>query len=265
MTTPEPEPAPEPTEEPTQEPTQEPTEEPTEDAAPEPEPEPEHLVLRGGTVDGLLEPTTLEVAPGEIVVAVGRPGHGNVALALALAGRLPLTGGSVELGGDPDPRRRQRAVVLVDVPGVTEPDDTVPFRVIVGEELALAGLPAGRGATTAWLREHHLEEHARARTEDVAAVDRLRVLAELGAARPGAAFLVLVSPDRHGLHHRAWWPVAEAAAARGLGVLVTVSDAVDLSGHVAQTATIGPAHRADRADRADHVDHPADPSQEATA
>ncbi|AJR18373.1 hypothetical protein GUY44_13445 [Pimelobacter simplex] len=227
-----------------------PTPEPPEEPEPQPEPEPEHLVLTGGAVDTLLEPTSLTVVPGEVVVAVGRPGHGNVALALALAGRLPLSSGTVTLGGDPEPRRRQRAVVLVDVPGVTEPDDAVPFRVIVGEELALAGLPASRGAATSWLREQHLSDRARARTEDVPAVERLRTLAELGAARPGAAFLVLVSPDRHGLHHRDWWPVAQAAAERGLGVLVTVSDAVDLSGHhlaAGHTATIGPAHRAEEA------------------
>lgn len=246
MTTPEPDPTPEPPEDLVTDPEPEPEPEPQ----PEPEPVPEHLVLTGGAVDGLLEATTLTLVPGEVVVAVGRPGHGNVALALALAGRLPLSSGTVTLAGDAEPKRRQRAVVLVDVPGVTEPDDAVPFRVIVGEELALAGLPASRGAASAWLREHHLEACARSRTEDVPAADRLRTLAELGAERPGAAFLVLVSPDRHGLHHRDWWPIAEAAAERGLGVLVTVSDAVDLSGHhvaAGHTATIGPAHRAEEA------------------
>lgn len=95
-----------------------------------------NLVMTDGAVSGLLEPTSVELVAGEVVVAVGRPGHGNVALALALAGRLRLTGGTVALGEDPEPGALQAAVVLVDVPGVTEPDDSVPFRVVVAEELA---------------------------------------------------------------------------------------------------------------------------------
>ncbi|MDQ6526515.1 hypothetical protein RB608_23040 [Nocardioides sp. LHD-245] len=199
-----------------------------------------NLVMTDGAVAGLLEPTSVALVPGEVVVAVGRPGHGNVALALALAGRLRLSGGGVELGGDPAPEPLQRAVVLVDVPGVTEPDDSVPFRVVVAEELALARLSSGPHATSAWLREHRLGTSPRLRTEDVAPLDRIRSLTELGSSRPDARFLVLLSPDRHGLHRRDWWPVAHAAADRGLGVLVTVSEAVDL-GDVANVAAIGGA------------------------
>jgi len=204
-------------------------------------PEAPRLVMTNGAVEGLLEPTTVELVPGEVVVAVGRPGHGNVALALALAGRLRLTGGTVALDGDPSSAALQRAVVLVDVPGVTEPDDSVPFRVIVAEELALAGRPAGPGSTSAWLREHRIGTAPALRTEDVPAADRLRSLTELGASRPDARFVVVVSPDRHGLHRRDWWPVARAAADAGLGVLVTVSEAVDLAGETVRTATIGGA------------------------
>jgi ABC-type hemin transport system ATPase subunit len=196
--------------------------------------------MTDGAVAGLLEATSVELVPGEVVVAVGRPGHGNVALALALAGRLRLSAGRVDLAGDPALEARQNAVVLVDVPGVTEPDDSVPFRVIVAEELALAGLPSGPHATSAWLREHRLGTSPRLRTEDVPALDRIRSLTELGAARPDARFLVLLSPDRHGLHRRDWWPIAQAAADRGLGVLVTVSEAADL-GDIAHLASIGGA------------------------
>ncbi|GAA1542583.1 hypothetical protein [Nocardioides humi] len=204
-------------------------------------PEAPRLVMTDGAVDGLLEPTSVELVAGEVTIAVGRPGHGNVALALALAGRLRLTGGAVALAGDTAPGPRQQAVVLVDVPGVTEPDDSVPFRVIVAEELALAGRPAGPRAASAWLREHRLGTSPRLRTEDVTPLDRVRSLTELGASRPDARFLVLLSPDRHGLHRRDWWPVARAAADRGLGVLVTVSEAVDLAGHAARVTAIGGA------------------------
>ncbi|MBM7515210.1 hypothetical protein [Nocardioides nitrophenolicus] len=200
-----------------------------------------NLVMTDGAVAGLLEPTSVELTPGEVVVAVGRPGHGNVALALALAGRLRLTGGTVALGEDASPGVLQAAVVLVDVPGVTEPDDSVPFRVVVAEELALAGRPAGPRSASSWLRAHRLGTGPGLRTEDVPPADRVRSLTELGAARPDARFLVLVSPDRHGLHRRDWWPPVRAAADAGLGVLVTVSEAVDLTGEVVRRATIGGA------------------------
>ncbi|TNM43290.1 hypothetical protein FHP29_06240 [Nocardioides albidus] len=205
------------------------------------------LLMTQGAVAGLLEPTSVELVPGEVVVAVGRPGHGNVALALALAGRLRLTGGSVSLGDDPEPAALQQAVVLVDVPGVTEPDDSVPFRVIVAEELALAGRPAGPQATSSWLREHRLATGPALRTEDVPPADRIRTLTELGASRPDARFLILVSPDRHGLHRRDWWPVARSAADAGLGVLVTVSEAVELAGHTTLITAIGGAGRSEEA------------------
>lgn len=203
------------------------------------------LVMTAGTVEELLEPTSVEVSPGEVVVAIGRPGHGITALALALAGRLPLSAGFVSIGTDTEPGRLQRSVVLVDVPGVTEPDDPVPFRAIVGEELALAGRPARPAAVSEWMREHALDAGARVRTEHVAPVDRLRTLVELGGSRPGAEFVVIVCPDRHGVHLRDWWPIARAAADRGLGVLVTVGDAVDPAGSetcpVARVSAIGRA------------------------
>ncbi len=202
--------------------------------------------MTDGAVEGLLEPTSVEVVPGEVTIAVGKPGHGNVALALALAGRLALTSGNVLLGADPAAAPRQRVVSLVDVPGVTEPDDTVPFRVVVSEELALAGLPAGIRAVTDWLRDRGLSTSPKVRMEDVAPMDRLRSLTELATARRGVQYAVVVSPDRHGLHAREWWPVASGLAERGLGVLVTVSEAVELSGHSARVAVIGGVRQTDR-------------------
>ncbi|MBB3665390.1 energy-coupling factor transporter ATP-binding protein EcfA2, partial [Prauserella sediminis] len=41
-------------------------------------------------------------------------------------------------------------VAVVDAPGVSEPDDALPLRVVVGEELALAGRPANKAAVSRW-------------------------------------------------------------------------------------------------------------------
>src|SRR5690348_12514875 len=99
--------------------------------------------VHGLAVDGrhgpLLEPTDLHVGPGGRLLVTGEPGHGHTAFALALAGRLAPTAGRVLIDGGADPADQQRAVALVDTPGVTEPDDVLPLSVVVGEGLAMAG------------------------------------------------------------------------------------------------------------------------------
>src|SRR5690606_13278829 len=102
----------------------------------------------------LLRRTSLRIAPGEVVVAAGRPGSGHTVIALALAGRIVPSSGQVTLGDTQDPRTLQAQVALVDVPGVTEPEESVPLHVIVGEELAMAGRPARRSAVRKVLAEH---------------------------------------------------------------------------------------------------------------
>jgi ABC-type cobalamin/Fe3+-siderophores transport system ATPase subunit len=182
-----------------------------------------HAVRVGTPPRELLPATTLELRAGRVQVAVGAPGHGHTALALALAGRLGLDGGSVDLDGDTTPAVLQRAVALVDVPGVSEPDGSLPVRTVVGEELAFAGLPASRGDVRAWLAERDLQPLLARRFEDVPAADRTRILAELAARRPGVRFLVAPLPERHGRGPAAWAGEAERLAATGIGVLITAT------------------------------------------
>lgn len=176
----------------------------------------------------LLPRTTLSLAEGEIVVAVGRPGSGHTALALAVAGRLPLASGQVTLDGSQEPSVLQRAVALVDVPGVTEPDGAIPLRTIVGEELAMARRKASRHAVASWLADDGLADHADAVMDDVPADLRVGALARLAALRPGVRFLVLTYPERHGLPPGAWLDLARGLAEDGYGVLATASEAADL-------------------------------------
>ena len=115
----------------------------------------------------LLEPTTLAVRSGERLLVAGEPGHGHTALALALAGRLKVDAGSVELDGERSGRRLRRAVALVDVPGVSEPDAVLPLRTVVAEELAMAGRSTRRGAVQAFLDERGMGHLAHAQLEAV--------------------------------------------------------------------------------------------------
>lgn len=174
----------------------------------------------------LLPTTSVAVRTGEIVVVEGDPGYAHTALALALAGRLKVDDGRVSLDGEQDRRPLQRAVALVDVPGVNDPDENVRLTTIVGEELAIAGRRAGSRQVRAWLTERGHHDLVSARIEDLSPAERVAILADLAAARPEVEFLVLALPDRHGVLPDAWVDHARRFTDQGLGVLATTSPGV---------------------------------------
>jgi hypothetical protein len=159
------------------------------------------------------------------LLVAGEPGHGHTALALALGGRLATDAGSVELDGVRSGRRLRRGVALVDVPGVSEPDDVLPLRTVVAEELAMAGRPTRHGAVQAYLDERDAGHLAGHQLEAVPPDVRTAILTEIAAARPGVLALVLTVPDRFGGDPHTWWQLAGEFAAKGYAVVVTCTDA----------------------------------------
>lgn len=198
--------------------------------------------VRQGVRD-LLPTTSLTLHGGEVAVAVGPPGGGHTSLALALAGRLRLDAGRVEVDGDASPRALQDAVALVDVPGVSEPDEMVPFRTILGEELAMARRTPSAVAIDRWLAEYDLATDIT--TEAVPPRPRLEILGRTALLRSGTRFLVLTYPERLGLPVEDWLAVAYdlAGTEPGPGVLVTASAAVAIPDDV-RTFPIGPREKA---------------------
>lgn len=174
----------------------------------------------------LLAPTTVTVATGEIVAVYGDPGHRHTLLALALGGRLVPSGGEVGVDGDYTAEARQRQVALVDVPGVSEPDDVSALTTIVGEELAMAGKPARRTHVDEWLTSNGLRPHRDDRMEDLPAGLRTVALARLASLRPGVQFLVLALPERNGIDPEAWLAGAIALAGAGFGIIATMSTGI---------------------------------------
>ncbi|MCW2781253.1 MAG: hypothetical protein JWR35_1702 [Marmoricola sp.] len=171
----------------------------------------------------LLRPTSLQLETGDLLIAYGDPGHGHTALALTLAGRLEPHEGTVTLDGDAKRTHLQRAVALVDVPGVSEPDDNLPLTTIVGEELAMAHHSAGRRHVRRWLDEQGLGDYVGDRMEDLSTGARVKALARLAALRKDVSFLVLTLPERHGELATNWLGTVRALADDGFGVLVTTS------------------------------------------
>jgi energy-coupling factor transporter ATP-binding protein EcfA2 len=172
-----------------------------------------------GPRGALLDPTSLSIGTGERLLVAAEPGPGHSALALVLAGRMRPTSGQVTIDGVADIHALRHAVALIDTPGVSEPDDALPVGTVVGEELALAGLPAGPRAVSAWLEGHGVPSR-HVLFGELEALTRTRVLAELGAARPHVRFVVLSLPERHGGDPAGWWALAAELADRDHGVLV---------------------------------------------
>ena len=172
----------------------------------------------------LLRPTSLRVAPGQVALVTGEPGAGHTVLALTLAGRMRPHEGAVLLDGRTNAAGLRAGVAVVDAPGVTEPDGSLRLRDVIGEELAMAGLRAGRKAVRGWLAERDAEQHADARFETVPATTRTRLLVESAAARPGVGALVLDCPDRHTDDPHAWWALARRQAEEGMAVIALCTE-----------------------------------------
>ena len=197
------------------------------------------------SVDGphgtLLPPTSLTVESGQLAIVHGEPGVGITAFGLALAGRIKPTTGTVTLDdamATASATKLRDLVAVIDAPGVSEPDDALPVRVVVGEELALAHRPANKDAVARWLTENDAAAFANLRFESLTAQVRTRLLTTLAASREGIKMLVLDTPDRHTSDVDSWSVLAREHAERGLAVVVLTAT-TPLSALAAPPARIG--------------------------
>ena len=194
----------------------------------------------------MLEATTLSVSSGECVLLAGEPGHGHTALALVATGRLAPYTGTVTLVEDDgstttSPAELRRVTAVVDVPGISEPDEALTVGDVVAEELSLAGRRSLPGDATRWLADHDLLDRRGERIDALHGAVRTALLSSLASERKDVRFVVLTLPDRHSGEPSGWWSVAESLASLGYGVLVecTRSSARDLG------ADLPPARGAD--------------------
>ncbi len=169
----------------------------------------------------LLKPTGLRVPPGVAVLVAGPPDAGHTAFALVLSGRLRPSTGTVT----PTPAELRKQVVLVDSPGVNEPEGSLSLAGVVGEELAMNGKRSGRKAVADWLVERNADEYIDARFEYVPVDVRCALMLELAAGRPGARVLILDTPDRYHGDPQSWWKLAREHVTPELSVVVLCTPA----------------------------------------
>ncbi|KRC42674.1 hypothetical protein ASE27_01980 [Oerskovia sp. Root918] len=194
----------------------------------------------------MLEATTLSVSSGECVLLAGEPGHGHTALALVATGRLAPYTGTVTLVEDDgstttSTAELRRVTAVVDVPGISEPDEALTVGDVVAEELSLAGRRSLPGDAKRWLADHDLLDRRGERIDALHGAVRTALLSSLASERKDVRFVVLTLPDRHSGEPSGWWSVAESLASLGYGVMVecTRSSARDLG------AELAPARGAD--------------------
>jgi hypothetical protein len=182
-------------------------------------------VAVAGTHEPFVEDVAFVAAGGAVTVVACDPGVPQVALALALGGRVDLAAGSISVGGSTDRADLQVRTRLVDVSDITAPEGTLALRAVVAEELALAERPSSRADVAHFLADRDLTGLARRRWESLPPGLRTRLLVELGSWHPRVRVLVLAGPDRHGGAIEEWFEAARQVAGSGLTVIVLCSPA----------------------------------------
>lgn len=166
----------------------------------------------------LFDRTTFSVGEGEVIIVQADSQLERTSLALALTGRLPLSGGTISWSeGDDEPRRismkRLRALSsVVDSPDVTAPEQHMRVHDYVSEMLSY-NLPIfGRSRASRWLAERGLEELDGLWMDEISGEMNIELMAALAQHSP-SDLLVFDTPSRHLNHTYMWLPYLEKLAA----------------------------------------------------
>jgi hypothetical protein len=161
----------------------------------------------------------LVAGPAPVVIAV-QTDERPLLVSLLLGGRLRPDSGRVLVDGRADADELRRRSALVDTPVVAEPSAGITLATVVAEELSFAGLASSGRAVRSFLARHGLADFAKLPIRSLPPADRIRLLCELAAARPGVEALIVTSPERHGGEPSEWFgPLAELSE-RGVSVAI---------------------------------------------
>jgi ABC-2 type transport system ATP-binding protein len=157
----------------------------------------------------LVQGLDLRIEPGETVAVVGPPGSGRTSALLALARRLRLSAGKIEITG---------TASLGHVPGVVEPEPVFTVTEHIRERLALLG--RGRDTDVAL---HGLDPELRGR-ELTPYQRQVLGLILAGLNEPSVIALDGVDAGLDAGERTALWALLGVLAADGVAVLVTARE-----------------------------------------
>lgn len=158
-----------------------------------------------GRHNELVPPTSLSVAPGEMLLIVGEPQIGRTAMALMLSGRMKPKSGTVTWNGHSSMNRLRKASAVVDSPNINEPESHLKIRDIVSEDLSLIPSPIWRRPNPKkWMEEHGFSDIAHEWTDAVDPVRMTDMLTQLAAENRQTKLLIVDSPDRHQEDDEGW-------------------------------------------------------------
>lgn len=190
------------------------------------------LIADEFSIDGrhgpLVEPTSLSVAAGELLLVHAEPQTSRTALALGLSARMRPDAGMVAWDGDATLAGVRTISMIVDSPQINEPESHIRVRDLVAEDLALHPGPFWRRSSVqAWLERHHATALAGEFVDAIDPLERLRILTHLALEDHQTQLLVVDTPDRHAIPDDAWvGHLAETAAGRRHPAIIAVVQAV---------------------------------------
>lgn len=164
----------------------------------------------------LIKPTSFSAEAGQVVMVQADDQMQRTALALALTGRYLPTGGTIELTADRSSRNPERNLrrrsVLVDSPGINEPENHMKVHDYTSEMLSYALPLFGRPRSSQWLDARGLGELDGLWTEQLTGDQRTRLVTALAADNRTADVVVFDTPSRFHTHTAAWLPYLQELA-----------------------------------------------------
>ena len=161
----------------------------------------------------LLDPTSLAVARGELLLIQADTQTTRTALSLGLSARMRPSEGSVSWLGDSSLKAVRRISAIVDSPQINDPEAHMKVRDLVAEDLSLIpGSRRRRPKTKTWIQEHHLESLADQYLDAIEPLDRLTLMTELALEDANVELLVFDTPDRHGIPEEMWCTFLESVS-----------------------------------------------------
>ncbi|PQZ86718.1 ABC transporter ATP-binding protein [Arthrobacter sp. MYb227] len=153
----------------------------------------------------LLEPTSLTVSRGELLLVQAEPQPTRTALSLGLSARMRPGAGTVSWAGNSSLRSVRKISTLIDSPEINEPEAHLKVRDLVAEDLALQPGPRWRRSSiNSWMERHKVDHLAGNWLDAIDPLDRFLLLTYLSLDDSNVKLAIFDSPDRHGIPEEDW-------------------------------------------------------------